>query len=219
MIESCGENPMTTKNENQESPENDSGLFNSEERAIFNQIATMEPPHSWRAQALLAIDEGETQTEAGRQAGLTQGQVRYWLARFRKHRIAIFPEELLNQAKQEDADSSLSSAEPVASPDGQDLEQTTAEKEAQQELPETEGTTGPIDEAAVQNRGTPKAKRKPKKKPKKTKKSKKVKNPKRDKKRKKGKKSKKKKSKKKGSKEAKRAKGRSTKRSKKKSNN
>jgi hypothetical protein len=155
---------MTTRTNNEEPPQKESRLLSSEERAIFSQIATKEPPHGPRAQALLAIDEGATQTEAGQQAGLTKGQLRYWLGKFRKDGTAIFPHELLSQAQPE---------------------------EAQQELLDVEETAGPADEAAPQQKVTPKAKKKPKKKSKKAKKPKKAKKTKKDKKSKK-KKSKKK---------------------------
>ena len=92
---------MTAKTIDPESPEKEKQLLSSEERAVLSQIATKEPPHSARAQALLAIDKGTTQTEAGRQAGLTHGQVRYWLIKFRESGMSAFPEELLNQARQD----------------------------------------------------------------------------------------------------------------------
>ena len=184
---------MTTKTKNQESPEKEDRLLSSKERAILSQIATDEPPHSWRAQALLAIDEGATQVEAGRQAGLTKGQVRYWLDKFRKDGTSIFPEELLNQAQQ-----------------------AVGEDEVQQEMPVAEETAGPVDEAAAQQEDAPKPKKKAKKKTKKASKSKKIKKPKQDKKKKKGKKPTKK-TKKKGSKKAKDGRGKSSKKTKKKS--
>jgi hypothetical protein len=179
--------PMTAKTEIQKNPEDENRLLSSEEAAILSQIASNEQPHSGRAQALLAIDGGATQAEAGHQAGLTKGQVRYWLGKFRKERMSIFPVELLNQVQQED-DS------PQISADTPDLEQAAGEDEIQQE----------IQESAAQQEAAPKAKKKSKKKPKKkskkTKKSKKKKKPKRDKKAKKGKKSTKKTKKKKSKK-------------------
>ncbi len=207
---------MTTKNKNQESPENafrenEYTLLSSEDRALLNQIASKEPPHSQRAQALLAIDEGATQAEAGRQAGLTIGQVRYWIGKFRKGRTSIFPEELLNQAQQgdvsspEDADLPQVLAESITSPDVLDPEQAPGKEESQQEMPDAEDA--------------PKVKKKPKKKSKK--KSKKVSKSKKRKKTKRVKKTRKKKKptkkpKKKKSKKAKSGKSKSSKKSKKK---
>jgi outer membrane biosynthesis protein TonB len=186
---------MTTKTKTQKSSDKEYRLLDAEERGIFSQIATEEAPHSQRAQALLAIDEGATQAEAGIQAGLTQGQVRYWLDKFRKDGTSIFPEELLNQAQPEDVESPPSPLE------------------VQQDLPDAEDTAGSADEAAAQKEPIPKTKKKSKKKPKKkTKKAKKSKKPKKAKKKKKGEKSKKK-----GSKKVKDTKGKSNKKPKKKS--
>lgn len=70
-------------------------LLTPEERAVCGGLASGETPHSQRAMALLALDEGATQMQAAGQAGLTKGQVRYWLAKFRQERLAIFPEALL----------------------------------------------------------------------------------------------------------------------------
>jgi hypothetical protein len=183
---------MTIKTETQSNPKAENRLLSSEESDILSQIASMEPPHSGRAQAFLAIDGGATQAEAGHQAGLTKGQVRYWLGKFRRDRMSIFPEELLNQVQQED-DS------PQISADTPDLEQAAGEDDIQQEM----------QEAAAQQKAAPKAKKKskkrskkkPKKKSKKAKKSKKKKKPKQDKKAKKGKKSTKKTKKKKSKKQ------------------
>ena len=175
--------------------EKENRLLSYEERDILGEVATKDPPDSQRAQALLAIDEGATQAAAGQQAGLTKGQVRYWLGKFHKDGTAIFPEELLSQAQPEDADPSPSQSEPIASTDKPELGQEAGAEEAQQELPDVEDTAGAVDEAVAEQEVAPKAKKKPKKKPKK--KSKKSKKPKKDKKTKKGKQPKKKKSKKK----------------------
>ena len=135
---------MTAKTKNHENLEKEKQLLNSEERALLSQIATKEPPHSRRAQALLAIDEGTTQTEAGRQAGLTKGQVRYWLSKFRKSGMSAFPEELLIQARQD-----------------------AGVDEVRPDLPEAEQTAEPVEEAVALQEVAPKAKKKGKKKAKK----------------------------------------------------
>jgi hypothetical protein len=46
---------------------------------------------SQRAQILLLIDSGETHAEAAKQTGLSIGQVRYALNRFRKRGLSMFP--------------------------------------------------------------------------------------------------------------------------------
>ena len=73
------------------------GLLTLQERAICEQIAGREGPHSQRALALLALDEGITQAQAGERAGLSRGQVKYWVAKFRKQRLSIFPDGLLGE--------------------------------------------------------------------------------------------------------------------------
>ena len=85
--------------------ENDKGpsgnLLGPQEKLIIEQIAAGGPPHSQRAQSLLAIDAGVTQKIAALQSGQTVGQVSYWLNKFRKDRLGIFPEELLRQSESE----------------------------------------------------------------------------------------------------------------------
>jgi hypothetical protein len=70
-------------------------LLSEQERIAFRMISTGNDLHGKRAIALLAIDEGATQAEAAQQAGLTRGQVKYWLGKFRQVRMQIFPEEIL----------------------------------------------------------------------------------------------------------------------------
>ena len=72
-------------------------LLGPQEKLILEQIAAGQPPHSQRAQSLLAIDAGVTQKIAALQSGQTVRQVSYWLSKFRKDRMGIFPEELLSQ--------------------------------------------------------------------------------------------------------------------------
>ncbi len=67
-------------------------LLSPEARSACEGIAAGEAPWSQRAQALLAVDEGATQAEAGQRAGLTPGQVKYWLGKFRRDQLGIFPE-------------------------------------------------------------------------------------------------------------------------------
>jgi hypothetical protein len=70
-------------------------LLTEQERIAFRMISTGNDLHGQRAIALLAIDEGATQAAAAQQAGLTRGQVKYWLGKFRQVRMQIFPEEVL----------------------------------------------------------------------------------------------------------------------------
>lgn len=135
---------MTAKTMNHEGAEKGEQLLSSEERSVLRQMANKEPPHSQRAEMLLAIDEGATQAEAGSLAGLTKGQVRYWLTKFRKIGMSAFPEELLNQARQD-----------------------AGVDEVRPDLPEAEQTAEPVDEVVALQEDAPKAKKKGKKKAKK----------------------------------------------------
>ena len=166
---------MNTKNLVKESSEEEYGLLSSEERDIFSQIAAKEAPYSQRAQALLILNEGATQAEAARQSGLTQGQVRYWLTKFRRDGIHIFPEELLYQAQPMKEDEK---------PDVTKLELPQNEEDAQQKMRDAEETTGPVGALQAQPEDKSKSKKKSKKKPKKKskKKSKKTKKVKKEKK-------------------------------------
>jgi hypothetical protein len=72
-----------------------SRLLTPEEREACGRVAAGCAPHSQRALALMALDQGVTQAEAGELSGLTKGQVRYWRDRFRDNRLGIFPNDLL----------------------------------------------------------------------------------------------------------------------------
>jgi hypothetical protein len=76
-------------------------LLSPRERDVCVQISSEAAPHSQRAQALLAIDVGATQQQAAQQAGLTEGQVKYWLGKFRKEGLDIFPELEVKDAEPE----------------------------------------------------------------------------------------------------------------------
>jgi hypothetical protein len=87
---------MATKLEDEKVISEDN-LLTSREQATCEQIAKGEAPHSLRALALLALNEGNTQTQAAEKAGLSTGQVKYWLSRFRKQGLAIFPDDMLDE--------------------------------------------------------------------------------------------------------------------------
>lgn len=65
-------------------------LLTAEERAACTQLAAEEGTDGRRAKALLALDEGTTQLAAAEAAGLTDGQLRYFLGKFRKARLSAF---------------------------------------------------------------------------------------------------------------------------------
>lgn len=56
------------------------------------KIAAGETEFSQRAAVLLAIHHGASQAVAASETGLTIGQVRYWVAKFRRLAMAAFPQ-------------------------------------------------------------------------------------------------------------------------------
>jgi hypothetical protein len=87
---------MKTQQENKQSTSKDN-LLTAQEQAVCMQISKREAPHSQRALALLVLNEGETQGQAADKSGLSTGQVKYWVSRFRNHRLGIFPDPLLDE--------------------------------------------------------------------------------------------------------------------------
>jgi hypothetical protein len=114
-----------------------SNLLTSQEQSICKQITACGEPHSKRSFALLALNEGCAQAQAAEKAGLTTGQVKYWVAKFRKQRLSIFPDTLLDELDVEDAEAKVEKVteikvEPVtAKPDY--VEDKTVDMEAQKE--------------------------------------------------------------------------------------
>lgn len=121
---------MTTKV--MQEPDN-GNLLSREERVGCQRLAVGEALHSQRAQALLAIDEGATQEAAGQRAALTKGQVRYWLGKFRKARMAIFPEAPPTPAVSQ-PDPAPPASEPTAAAEDAIVDPAIAVKEAQPEV-------------------------------------------------------------------------------------
>ncbi len=66
------------------------GLLPPEERPLHESEALRPGMRGRRAAALLALDQGLTQIEAGRRAGLSDRRVRYWLARYRAEGVAVY---------------------------------------------------------------------------------------------------------------------------------
>lgn len=60
----------------------------TEETEVLSRLREGSPPGSSRAAAILALAEGGDLDSAVGLSGLTAGQVRYWLGRFRSRRIA-----------------------------------------------------------------------------------------------------------------------------------
>ena len=76
--------------------EDDGVLMAAAERAVHEAQASGEGARARRAQALLALDRGLSQVEAGRVAGLSDRRVRYWLARYRVEGTGIYDDEAVD---------------------------------------------------------------------------------------------------------------------------
>ncbi len=70
-------------------------LLNPCQRARLERVAAEASLYGRRARALLALDEGHTQLEAGGRAGMSARRVRHWLAAFRRKGLEIFPNRVL----------------------------------------------------------------------------------------------------------------------------
>ncbi len=70
--------------------------LSKKEKRLCEQLSLTDlTPHNRRAQALiLVVDQGLTHSKAGELTGLTVGQVRYCLHRFRTLRMKMFPSQL-----------------------------------------------------------------------------------------------------------------------------
>jgi len=77
----------------------DSNLLTPQEQVVCRQITRRDDLYGRRAAALLAIDEGATQAEAGERAGMSARQVRRWVSEFRGRRLGIFPDRVLDEAQ------------------------------------------------------------------------------------------------------------------------
>jgi CHAD domain-containing protein len=100
-----------------EQPAPSDGLLKPQEQAVLRQTATRDDMYGRRARALLSLDEGATQAKAGANAGLSARTVRYWLARFRKRHLDIFPDRILAAAQP------APSPEPEPPPEPEELPQ------------------------------------------------------------------------------------------------
>lgn len=92
---------MSNQNNDKKPASNEGRLLSEQERIAFRMISSGNDLHGQRAVALLAIDRGATQLEAAQQAGLSPGQVKYWLEKFRRVRMEIFPDQVLSNETSE----------------------------------------------------------------------------------------------------------------------
>ncbi len=95
--------------------EDDGVLMAAAERKVHEAQASGAGARARRAQALLALDRGLSQVEAGRVAGLSDRRVRYWLARYRVEGTGIYDEEAVDPGS--GATAAASTAAPKKRPD------------------------------------------------------------------------------------------------------
>jgi hypothetical protein len=76
-------------------------LMTEQDALTVARMTDADAPHNQRAQALLAIHEGKTEEEAAQASGLRPTQVKYWVTRYGKSGLAIFPEDLLGEEVRE----------------------------------------------------------------------------------------------------------------------
>lgn len=69
-------------------------FMSSEEREICSRIAPSKDMYGRRAAVLLALDDGKTQRDAGRQAGMSARRARHWRSEFRRRRMGVFPSRM-----------------------------------------------------------------------------------------------------------------------------
>jgi hypothetical protein len=139
-------------------------LLGPQEKLILEQIAAGGSPHSQRAQSLLAIDAGVTQKIAALQSGQTVGQVSYWLSKFRRDRLGIFPEELLRQSGYEQPPPQQIPAQ-LAPSEGSEIDQQVEQDVSREDSisPAAEGKPEKIEKKKVkskQDRASKKVKKK-----------------------------------------------------------
>jgi len=72
-------------------------LLAPDERRFLKTLSSRDDLYGRRAAAILALDAGKSQIEAGKLSGMSERRVRHWLSGFRTKRLAIFPKRLQSQ--------------------------------------------------------------------------------------------------------------------------
>ena len=79
------------------------GLLNGDEERLLTRLARRSDAVGRRARVLLALHEGALQRDAAARADMAPRTVRYWLNRFRREGLAIFPKRLVAAASRRPA--------------------------------------------------------------------------------------------------------------------
>lgn len=117
----------------QSSPSTSAGLLLApENQVVCAKLSSLNTPDvSQRAAALILLDQGSTQAEAAEQSGLSIGQIRYLVKRFKEKGMEMFPADSLEQAA--DCDSSGNSV-------GEESATADAESSPETQEPESESS-------------------------------------------------------------------------------
>ncbi len=88
--------------EKQKAKKTGGNLLSAKEKDACRKVSSLKAGlASQRAKALLAIDEGSTLAKASVLTGLKHGQIHYLMATFRKKRLNMFPDDVLNDPQQQ----------------------------------------------------------------------------------------------------------------------
>ena len=88
--------------EKQKAKQTGGNLLSAKEKDACRKVSSLEAGlASQRAAALLAIDEGLTRAKASELTGLKQGQIKYLMTTFRKKRLTMFQDDVLNEPQQQ----------------------------------------------------------------------------------------------------------------------
>ena len=86
------------------------GLLNGDEERLLTRISRRTDAVGRRARVLLALHEGALQRDAAARADMAPRTVRYWLNRFRREGLAIFPKRLVAAGSRRPAPAALAPA-------------------------------------------------------------------------------------------------------------
>ena len=88
--------------EKQKAKQTGDNVLSAKEKNACRKVSSLKAGvASQRADALLAIDEGLTRAKAAELTGLKLGQIHYLITTFRKKRLTMFPDDVLNEPQQQ----------------------------------------------------------------------------------------------------------------------
>ena len=88
--------------EKQKAKQTGGNVLSAKEKDACRKVSSLKAGvASQRADALLAINEGLTRAKAAELTGLKQGQIDYLMTTFRKKRLTMFPDAVLNEPQEQ----------------------------------------------------------------------------------------------------------------------